>query len=198
MTQWRHARTMLAFVVFLAIAVLAAPVPAEAQHAHGGGYHGGGFHGGAVYVRPYFGFGFGYPYYYPWGFYGFGWGPWAYGPPGGVDMSAAFVAGYGAVDLNVKPGEAEVWVDGKFVAEAKDLDGDPSYLWLPEGAHHVVVYKGGYARFEEDIEVQRGYRKPLKIRMEKGESQPPGLRPGKPSEKPEAKPESKKTDLSID
>jgi hypothetical protein len=39
--------------------------------------------------------------------------------------------------------------------------------------------KGGYARFEDEIEVQRGYRKDLKVRLEKGESQPPGVRPGK-------------------
>jgi len=94
-------------------------------------------------------------------------------------MSAAFTAGYGAVDLNVKPGSAEVWVDGKFVAEAKDLDGNPSYLWLPESAHRVTVYKGGYTRFEEEIEVQRGHRKDLRVRLEKGESEPPGVRPGK-------------------
>src|SRR5262245_36451097 len=196
MTGWRRTRTLIATVGVLAVA-LSLP---RATEAHGrGGYHGGhavvrGFYG-FPYPYPYFGFGLGWgPYWGPyWGAWGYG-----YGPPGGVDMSAAFSAGYGAIDLNVKPGAAEVWVDGKFVAEAKDLDGYPSYLWLPEGAHHVIVYKGGYARFEEDIEVQRGYRKPLKIRMEKGESQPPGLRPGKPSEKPEAKPESKKTDLSID
>jgi hypothetical protein len=199
MTQLRYTRAILAFAVMVGGAFLAVPRSAEAHPP--GGFHGGvAFHGSAVYVRPYFAFGFGYGYpFYPfaWGPY-WGWGPYAYGPPGGVDMSAAFVAGYGAVDMNVKPGAAEVWVDGKFVAEAKDLDGDPSYLWLPEGVHHVIVYKGGYARFEEDIEVQRGYRKQLKIRMEKGESEPPGLRPGKPTEKPETKPESKKTDLPVD
>jgi hypothetical protein len=136
----------------------------------------GGFYGYPFpYAYPYYGFGLGFGY---GPFYGSYWGPWAYGPPGGIDMSAAFTAGYGAVDLSVKPGAAEVWVDGKFVAEAKDLDGSPSYLWLPEGVHHVVVYKGGYARFEENVEVQRGYRKDLKVRLEKGESEPPGLRPG--------------------
>jgi hypothetical protein len=191
MTQSRRTRMVLAFVVLLGGAALAVPRSAEA--------HPGGFHGGVVVVRPpYYGFGFGYGYpYYPWAY---GWGPWPYyyGPPGGVDMSAAFVAGYGAIDMNVKPGEAEVWVDGRFVAEAKDLDGDPSYLWLPEGVHHVVVYKGGYASFEQDIDVQRGYRKPLKIRMEKGESERPGVRPDKAPDKPETKPESKKTNLQVD
>ncbi len=106
-------------------------------------------------------------------------------------MSAAFASGYGAVDLNTKPGAAEVWVDGRYFAEARDLDGYPSYLWLPEGVHHLVVYKGGYARFEEDIDVQRGFRKELKVRLEKGESQPPGQKPGKaePGKTEPAKPD---------
>jgi len=188
----RHTRTILAFAVMLGGAALALPRTAEAHPR-------GGFRGGPIFVRPYFGYGFGYPYFgFGYGPYFGPWGPYGYGPPGGIDMSAAFAAGWGAVDLNVKPGAAEVWVDGKFAAEARDLDGYPSYLWLPEGAHHLVVYKGGYARFEEDIEVQRGFRKELKVRLDKGDAQPPGVRPGKSDDKPESKPESKKTDLQID
>src|SRR5262245_20994822 len=202
MTRWRHPRTLLIAAATLAAAfALPGATLAQSHGGHGGGgYHGGGYHGGygyhgPVFVAPYypyyphfaFGFGFGYgPY---WGPY---WGPWAYGPPGGIDMSAAFASGYGAIDLNAKPGDSEVWVDGKYFAVAKDLDGYPSYLWLPEGAHHLIVYKGGYARFEEDVDVQRGYRKELKVRLEKGESQPPGLKPGKAE--PPKKEEPPKTD----
>jgi hypothetical protein len=58
------------------------------------------------------------------------------------------------------------------------------------------VYKGGYARFEEDVEVQRGYRKELKVRLEKGESQAPGLKPGKAPEPPK-KEEPPKTDSTL-
>ena len=127
----------------------------------------GGFYG----YGSYYGFGFG-PYWGP-----YAWGPYAYGPEGGVDLNVAMMSGYGGVDMDVKPGQAEVWVDGKFMAEAKELDGYPSYLWLKEGVHHVVVYKGGYQRFEEDIEVQRGFKKDLRVRLEKGDSQAPGRRP---------------------
>lgn len=59
------------------------------------------------------------------------------------------------------------------MAEARDLDGHPSYLWLAEGAHRVVVYRAGYARFEEEVDVHRGVVEDLKIRLEKGESVPP-------------------------
>ena len=144
-------------------------LPGSAQAYPRGGFHhpilvGRGFYG----YRPFFGFGYG-PYFY--GPYGY------YGPGGGIDLNVAMMTGYGALNMDVKPGQAEVWVDGKFVAEAKDLDGYPSYLWLKEGVHHVVVYKGGYQRFEEDIEVQRGLKKDLRIRMDKGDSDSPGRRP---------------------
>jgi hypothetical protein len=124
------------------------------------------------YYSPYFAFGYG-PYFGPY------WGPFPYTPPGGIDMNVALAAGLGAVDLNVKPGNAEVWVDGRYYGEARDLDGYPSFLWLADGAHHVVVYKGGYASFDEPIDVQRGVRKELKVRLEKGQSEPPGQKPGK-------------------
>jgi hypothetical protein len=173
----------VASVGLLAAATALIPQEALAQgHGRGGprGGHGpaprpvivgGGFYG---YPAPYFGFGLG------WG-YGFGfapfYGPAAFGLEGGVDPSAAMVAGMGAIDFNIKPGQAEVWVDGKFVAEARDLDGYPSFLWLPEGPHQVVVYKGGYRRFDETIDVRRGMTTAIKIKMEKGESEPPGQRP---------------------
>jgi hypothetical protein len=130
-----------------------------------------------------------------WGYYGpyhryhrFGWGsfgsyydpyfdPWAYEPPGGIDMNVAVLAGLGAVELDVKPGRAEVSVDGKYVAEARDLDGYPSFLWLPEGVHRIAIYKSGYARFERDVDVRRGIRTELKTRLEKGESEAPSQTP---------------------
>jgi PEGA domain-containing protein len=132
----------------------------------------------------------GWPYYGYAPFYGFGpyWGPYypAYGPwgfagryyPGGFDSGRAAAAGLGAVDLHAKPGDAEVWVDGTYVNEARDLDGNPGFLWLREGPHHVVVYRGGYRSFDETVAVQPGQKLDLKVRLEKGDSLPPGTRPG--------------------
>jgi len=160
------------------LTALGASVPQETQ-AHPRG----GRRGPVVVVRPGFGFGphfgFGYGSYFgPYGPYGpYAYGPYAYGPVGGVDLNVAMMAGYGGVEMNVKPGQAEVWVDGKFIAEAKDLDGYPSYLWLKEGVHKIVVYKGGYERFEEEIKVQRGFKMDLRVRLVKDESDAPGRRP---------------------
>jgi hypothetical protein len=137
--------------------------------------------GGRVVIRGGFGgwHGFG-----PYGWYGFNpffapywaWGP-GYGPGGGVDMNVAMMTGFGAVEMNVKPNRAEVWVDGKYVADARDLDGYPSYLWLEKGPHHIAVYKAGFKTFEDDIDVTRGVKRELKLRLEPGDSLPPGPRP---------------------
>jgi hypothetical protein len=98
-------------------------------------------------------------------------------------MGAAMIAGFGAIELNAKPNRADVWVDGKYVGEARDLDGYPSYLWLPEGPHRVAVYKGGFATFDEQVEVRRGMKAQIKVRLQPGESAPPGPKPG-PADKP--------------
>lgn len=170
-TAFRKQAVKVAGVAALLAAVVTL-FPSEAQAQRRGGFRPRVFFRG-FYGSPFFGFGYGFAPYWvgPYGPYG------VYGPRGGVDMNAAMIAGWGAVDLDVKPGEAEVWVDGKFVAEARDLDGDPSYLWLPEGTHRVVIYKGGFANYDEQIDVRRAMRFELKVRMEKGESQPPARKP---------------------
>ena len=98
----RTIRLFLVAAMALTAMIAASPQTAEARGR-------GGFRGG---------FGFGFRGYYGPGFYGYGyqscgfgpyWGPCygAYGP-GGFDMGMAAAAGIGAVDLNVKPGQAEV------------------------------------------------------------------------------------------
>ncbi|HSB60732.1 MAG TPA: hypothetical protein VLI67_03365, partial [Vicinamibacteria bacterium] len=144
MTHWKRAGSILAVAIGLAGTALL-PQAAEAHGRGRGGFggRGGAYFGGFYGFSPFFGYGFG-PYWAPY------WGPYAgpyFRPEGGVDMNAAMIAGFGAVDLDVKPGQAEVWVDGRYVGEARDLDGYPSYLWLEQGAHKLAIYKGGYLTF---------------------------------------------------
>jgi hypothetical protein len=171
MRDWKRAVSMTVAVLALAAVALVAPRDASAHgHGYGGGprfVYGGGFYG----YTPWFGFG---PY------WGWGWGGYPgafYGPPGGVDMNAAMIAGFGAIELHVKPNRADVWVDGRYVAEARDLDGNPSYLWLPDGPHKLAVHKGGFQVFEEEIAVQRGMKKQVKIQLQPGDSPAPGPKP---------------------
>ena len=181
MRNWKGSRAAVAALA-LALFTLGASRDAAA-HPHGHVVFYGGFYGG----------------WDPWGF-GYGWGPyWGWGgpypyPSGGVDMGAAMVSGMGAVDLNVKPNRADVWVDGRYYGEARDLDGNPSYLWLPDGGHRLQVYKGGFKVFDEQIDVRRGMKADLKIKLEPGEGTPPGIKPGlDAAEKPKAdKPKDEK------
>ena len=168
MTNGKRAGLTLAVAVALTGA-LAVQAPEAEAHGRGGGrrvYVSGGFY------NPWFGYG-----------YGWGWGGWGlyppayYQPEGGVSMGQAMIAGFGAVELNVKPNRADVWVDGKYVGEARDLDGYPSYLWLAEGEHRIAVHKGGFAAFDEPINVQRGMKTEIKLKMQPGDSPPPGPKP---------------------
>jgi hypothetical protein len=181
MTRTRTLGSLVLSAAALVLAPLGLPAPAEAHGHHGGVYVGVGF-GGFYGWAPWWGWG---PY------WGWGWGPWpySYGAPGGAALGYAMMSGMGGLDLDVKPKEAEVWVDGRFVAEARDLDGDPSYLWLKGGAHHVVVYEAGFRSFEENVDVNVGMMKELKLKLQPGESQrplpsPPGARSEAP--RPEA------------
>lgn len=170
MTRWT--RSFLVAATILGTMIVAFPGAAEAR--------------GRIVVRgfigwPYYGFGAHYGFGPYWGSYYGAFGPYGpFGPyyPSGFDSSMAAAAGIGAVDLDVKPGAAEVWVDGHFVAEARDLDGNPGSLWLKDGPHHLVIYKGGYRNFDEDISVQPGQKMDYKVRLEKGDSEAPGPRPG--------------------
>lgn len=204
--------TVRAAVVAAAACLALAPVDARAQGrgghgggrggGHGGGMRGGGMRGGGVAIvggglfSPWFGLGYGYGY-----GYGYGFGPWGDYPPayyqveGGVPLSVAMMSGFGGVDLEAKPGSADVWVDGKYAGEARDFDGYPSYLWLKEGAHRVQVYKGGFQTFDEEIDIQRGMKRPLKVRLVPGTSTPPGA---KPDGKAEKRDKSEKTETAKD
>jgi len=182
MRNWRRSRGgAAAFAAAVAILALGASRDASAHGhvvVHGGFYYGG---------------------YYPWGF-GLGWGPywgWGWGPypyyGSGPEMGAAMVSGMGAVELKVKPNKADVWVDNRYVGAAKDLDGYPNYLWLSDGPHKLAVYMAGYKVFQEDIDVHRGIKSDLKVKLEKGESAPPGEKPASSEDKAQ-KPKDKSKD----
>lgn len=172
MAHWKRSGSMLA----AAIVLVSGLVVLEARDAEAHGRRGRrvvfvrGFHG------PYFGLGLGpWSAFGPWGTYG-PWGPWAVSPQGDrLDtLAVAKMTGWGAVELDVKPSRADVWVDGKYVGEARDLDGTPSYLWLEKGEHRLAIHKGGHRIFEEDVDVERGVIKSVKVRLESGDSPPPG------------------------
>lgn len=157
----------------VALITLLEAMPAEARR--GGSGRGRGAIGlrGPIVSTPYFGY-FG-PYASPF-YHGYG----LYnrhgvhrGPEGGINLTQARLMGWGAIDLAVKPGKAEVWVDGKYLGTVRDFDGYPTYLWLEEGSHRVTLYRGGFETYQEDISITPGVVIELKMKMTPGEAQPP-------------------------
>ena len=178
MLRTRTLGSLLVAATVLLLTPLSWPASADAHPRHGGGvYVGvGGFYGWGP------AWGWGAPY------WGWGGGPYGYGSGNGI-LGYAMISGMGGLDVDAKPNRAEVWVDGRFVADARDLDGDPSYLWLKQGAHHVVLYKAGFRSFEEDVDVRAGILRQFRVQLEKGDSRPPVAAPAEVRREP-ARPEA--------
>lgn len=79
----------------------------------------------------------------------------------------------GALDFDVNPEHAEIWVDGQQLGTADDFDGFPSFLWLPEGSYQVAVYLDGYETLVRDYEIRAGVVIDLEDTLQPGESVSP-------------------------
>jgi hypothetical protein len=125
--------------------------------------HGGihvGFWGYAPWHHGYWG---------PWG-YGY-WGhPYGYGQGYPVAYSAAPGYGMGALDLNVRPKDAEVHVNGQYIGLVKQYDGFPSYLWLERGAYEIAFYRPGHETVVRNFEVFTGLVLEVAIELPPGQA----------------------------
>lgn len=139
---------------------------------HGGGHHHGG-HRRYGYRGGYYGWG---GYYGGWG----GWWPWwspGYGTTVIVERDR-YGYGYGgdgsgALDTDISPENAQIFVDGEYVGEADDYDGFPTFLWLPRGTYDVAFYLPGYQTIVRQYTVRPGVVIDVEDRMTPGESIPP-------------------------
>ena len=104
------------------------------------------------------------------GYWGWGW-PY-YG--GSWWVEAPYAGGpWSAVDLNIKPKSAEVFVDGEYVGRVDQLDGFPRYLWVESGSRKLVVYKQGYESIARILELRAGEKLDLRLEMVPGEAKTP-------------------------
>ena len=91
-----------------------------------------------VVARPlYFGYGFYDPFW--WG--APGWYPYGWYPPYYAHTEYANI---GSARLQVKPNNAEVYVDGHLVGSVDDFDGFLQRLEIPAGEHELTFYLDGY------------------------------------------------------
>lgn len=70
-----------------------------------------------------------------------------------VFLAILFSILYGAIDCDVKPKEAEVYIDGKFVGVAGEFDGWPRYLYIKPGKYEIKFKLEGYEDLTFNVEV---------------------------------------------
>ncbi len=157
-------------VVFLLALSLSAPISVWAgyygHHGYGHrgyyGHHGYG-HRGYYAQHAYYGHpGYGH-HYYP-RFYGY-----SGHPQGGVAS-----VHLGALDLNVKPKNTQVYLNGKYIGVTDNFDGVPRALWLKEGTYEIIFYLDGYATVVREFTIHPGVIIDVKQRLSPGASVPPG------------------------
>jgi len=170
------------------------PGPRQPHDFRGGHHHGGGggvIIGGPWWYSPWYWDGYGYG---AWGD-GWGWG-WGWGPYGWWGPGPGYTApydgygyndgygdrgrGYGALDLDVSPEDAEVYVDGHYVGICDDYDGWPQYLWLPEGPHDIVIFMEGYQTISREYDIAPGRVIEVDDHMQHGQAVRPENLPNAP------------------
>jgi hypothetical protein len=166
-----------------------AAAPATAARPQGGGHQSGPvarppvnrvYVGGSYgYGYPYLGY-YGYPYWgYGWGWgwpYWYGGGLWGYPYWGDNDPSAEF-------RIEVKPKEAQVYVDGYYAGIVDDFDGVFQRLHVSPGGHELTLYLKGFRTVTQNIHVGRSQDSKIKYQMEPlaaGEANEPPPQPTSP------------------
>lgn len=126
----------------------------------------------------FFGGYYGYPY-----FYGY---PYYYGYPQVYWYNYRAYDDLGAVDVDVRPKGAAVYLDGQRIGKVGEFDGFPGYLWLEEGTYDLVFYKEGYETLHEVVTIYPGLVIELEKRMADGVATPPEEIVPPPHERPRA------------
>ncbi len=71
------------------------------------------------------------------------------------------------VSIDVRPKDARVHLDGRFVGRARYFDGTPSYLFLEPGTYRLELRSDGYRPVLVELTAERGCRYDLRHRLER-------------------------------
>ncbi len=71
------------------------------------------------------------------------------------------------VDVDVRPKDARVYLDDRFVGRARYLDGKPGYLYLAPGSYRLELRFDGYQTVSVALTAEVGCRFDLKHRLER-------------------------------
>lgn len=76
------------------------------------------------------------------------------------------------VDIDVRPKDARLYLDDRFVGRARYLDGRPGYLYLEPGSYHLELRLDGYKTVAIALDAEAGCRLDLKHRLERVKGTP--------------------------
>jgi hypothetical protein len=175
--ELKNVRWPGAILALVCTLVVLWPAPADAQFRRyrrvvvvGGAFYDPFFYD--PFFAPWYPYGFAYPYPYPYPPY-----PDQYG------YRARFEEG-ASVRLDVKPRDAQVYVDGYYAGVVDDFDGMFQRLRVSPGEHEIVLHLDGYRSVHQRIAVGRGATYKVRYTMERlaaGEaSEPPPAPPAAP------------------
>ncbi len=165
----RNASRIAAVLVTLGlIASMSAWAGSRGHHGHHR-YHGYGHYG----LYGYGGYGH-YGYYghhspYGHGYYG-NYSPRFYGPDGNLYRGVGTVGDLGGLDLNVKPKNTQVYLNGNYIGVTGRFDGFPDYLWLKEGTYELVFYNEGHLTVVQEFAIHSGAVIDVNLRLVPGQS----------------------------
>lgn len=118
------------------------------------------------------------------GYVGWWYPPYYYGPYYGPYYPAPeYVPSQAAIDTDIHPEQAEVWLDGSYIGIADQFDGFPRYLVVPTGHHQIEFRLKGYRPLVVDVTARPGRLYGLDRWLREGASEAPPLPP------PQAEPE---------
>lgn len=90
-----------------------------------------------------------------------------------VDDGRAEGKNVGALDLNVRPKDAEVYLNGHYIGTTGNYDGYPQFLWLEEGEYELIFYKEGFETVRRIYDVRAGLQVDVEMRMQEGTAESP-------------------------
>ncbi len=119
-------KTSRIVVLLIALGLIA---PMSAWAGYRGHHRSHGYHSNYAY--------YGYRSYGHHGYYS-QYSPRFYGPDGSVYHGVGAVQNLGALDLNVKPKNTQVYLNGNYIGVTGKFDGFPNFLWLREGTYELT------------------------------------------------------------
>jgi hypothetical protein len=77
----------------------------------------------------------------------------------------------GAIDIDVSPSDAQVYLNGEYIGHVRDFGGwSHGYLWLERGTYDVVFYKDGYKTLARQVSIYPGLVITWDDKMEQGQA----------------------------